>query len=96
VLLRTTTCDRNQWLELAALARDIPHAMEKTIIEHALDGASDAGAPARVATSLEFAHVAGFRHLAVAEVNAVRSLSNANVTEQLRRVISIETFPVKR
>jgi peptidoglycan/xylan/chitin deacetylase (PgdA/CDA1 family) len=96
VLLQVAPCNREQWQQFVAVARTIPNAMRKTIVEHAMDLSQSSAEPSRVATSLEFAHVAGFRHLAVAEVNAAPSLTDPQITEQLRRVISLETYPVKR
>jgi peptidoglycan/xylan/chitin deacetylase (PgdA/CDA1 family) len=96
VLLQTTPCDREQWQRFAALARTIPNALQKTIVEHSLDASTGGPEPSRMATSLEFAHVAGFRHLAIVEANVAEKLRDAELIEQLRRVISIETSPVKR
>jgi poly-beta-1,6-N-acetyl-D-glucosamine N-deacetylase PgaB len=97
VLLRTNACNRTQWLQLAALARTLPGAMERTIIEHVAPVLSNAANSDHIISSLEYAHASGFRHLAIAETVGQSNISDApSAIDGLRRVISIETYPVNR
>jgi peptidoglycan/xylan/chitin deacetylase (PgdA/CDA1 family) len=99
VMLRMNSCSARQWQKFAVLARGIPDATQRTLIEHVLPHGTDANAVHETTLrSMEYANANGFRHLAIAESanREAQTQTTSSNLEALRRVVSIETYPVKR
>jgi hypothetical protein len=89
VAVNTHACSAKQWRQFAAFAHNIPGAMQRTLVEHAMPEMTDSAESAL--RSLEHANANGFRHL-----GAIESTNTATSIETLRRAVSVETYPLKR
>jgi peptidoglycan/xylan/chitin deacetylase (PgdA/CDA1 family) len=89
VAVNTDACSAKQWRQFAAFAQNIPGAMQRTLVEHAMPEMTDSAESAL--RSLEHANANGFRHL-----GAIESTHTATSIETLRRAVSVETYPLKR
>ncbi|MGL5004102.1 MAG: hypothetical protein ACRDAM_14280, partial [Casimicrobium sp.] len=95
VVLRTRACSAAQWAEFSKLARAIPDAHRRTIIEHELDYSAATSSIEPVLRSIELANASGFRHLATTEKAGTATSQAVNLIA-VRRAMSIDTSFVRR